>query len=89
MKKLRDILENAGVKVVAGSTDIEIHSLEFDSRKAGPGCLYFAVKGTASDGHQFIPEAVKSGAVAIVCENIPEKTEVPIIHRVANTKTHM
>ncbi|MCX6247732.1 MAG: UDP-N-acetylmuramoyl-L-alanyl-D-glutamate--2,6-diaminopimelate ligase [Bacteroidetes bacterium] len=75
MRKLRDILENAGVNSVAGTTDIEIHSLEFDSRKAAPGCLYFAVRGTASDGHRFIQDSVRSGAVAVVCEYIPENRE--------------
>jgi UDP-N-acetylmuramoyl-L-alanyl-D-glutamate--2,6-diaminopimelate ligase len=75
MKMLSDILDKAGVIEVSGSTDIEIQSLKFDSRTVEPGCLYFAVKGTASDGHQFIPDAVKAGAVAVVCEKIPETTE--------------
>jgi UDP-N-acetylmuramoyl-L-alanyl-D-glutamate--2,6-diaminopimelate ligase len=60
------------VNEVSGSLDIEIQSLKFDSRTIEPGCLYFAVKGTNSDGHQFISDAVKSGAVAVVCETIPE-----------------
>jgi UDP-N-acetylmuramoyl-L-alanyl-D-glutamate--2,6-diaminopimelate ligase len=75
MRFLRDILENAGVKEVIGSTDIEIQSLEFDSRHIKPGCLYFAVKGTSTDGHQFIPEVIKSGAVAVVCEEIPDNKQ--------------
>src|ERR1035437_6373361 len=73
MKKLGDILENAGVKEILGSVDPEILSLVSDSRKVIPGCLYFAVKGTTSDGHDFIADASNSGAVAIVCENFPDK----------------
>jgi UDP-N-acetylmuramoyl-L-alanyl-D-glutamate--2,6-diaminopimelate ligase len=72
MRLLKDILENAGVREIAGPLDIEIHSLKFDSRTVERGCLYFAVKGTVSDGHQFIPDAVRSGAVAVICEKIPE-----------------
>ncbi len=72
MKQLKDILDKAGVLEVLGSVDIEIRSLKIDSRTVKPGCLYFAVKGTDTDGHQFIPDAVKSGAVAVVCEQIPE-----------------
>ncbi len=72
MRNLRDILERVEVNEVSGSLDIEIQSLKFDSRTIEPGCLYFAVKGTNSDGHQFISDAVKSGAVAVVCETIPE-----------------
>ena len=75
MRLLKDILDNAGVREITGSADIEIHSLKFDSRTVEPGCLYFAVRGTASDGHQFIPEAINSGAVAVVCEKIPENRE--------------
>ena len=75
MRRLGDILEKAGVTEVLGSVDIEIHSLKFDSRMVEPGCLYFAVKGTASDGHQFIPDALKSGAVAVVCEQIPKNPQ--------------
>ena len=75
MKRLGDLLEKAGVTEVLGSVDIEIHSLKFDSRTVEPGCLYFAVKGTASDGHQFISDALKSGAVAVVCEQIPENPQ--------------
>jgi UDP-N-acetylmuramoyl-L-alanyl-D-glutamate--2,6-diaminopimelate ligase len=71
MKKLGDILENAGVKEILGSMDPQILSLVSDSRKVIPGCLYFAVKGTTSDGHDFIADASNSGAVAIVCENFP------------------
>jgi UDP-N-acetylmuramoyl-L-alanyl-D-glutamate--2,6-diaminopimelate ligase len=75
MKMLSDILDKAGVIMVSGATDIEIQSLKFDSRTAKPGCLYFAVNGTSSDGHQFIPDAINAGAVAVVCEKIPENPE--------------
>jgi UDP-N-acetylmuramoyl-L-alanyl-D-glutamate--2,6-diaminopimelate ligase len=75
MRFLKDILEQAGVREITGSTDIMIHSLKFDSRTIEQGCLYFAVKGTAADGHLFISDAVKSGAVAVVCEKIPENPQ--------------
>jgi UDP-N-acetylmuramoyl-L-alanyl-D-glutamate--2,6-diaminopimelate ligase len=72
MKYLRDILEGVEVLEVSGAVDIEIQSLRFDSRTIEPGCLYFAVKGTTSDGHQYITDAINSGAIAVVCEKIPE-----------------
>lgn len=55
-----------------GSTDIGIHALHFDSRKVVPGSLFFAVKGTVSNGHQYIEQAIEKGATAVVCENYPE-----------------
>jgi len=88
MKKLRDILEKAGVKEVSGSVDVEIHSLKFDSRMVERDCLYFAVKGTASDGHQYIPDAVKSGAIAVVCEKIPENPEGNVSYILVNDSSY-
>ena len=71
MRYLRDILYQSGVIEVIGPADVEIRSLESDSRKIHPGYLYFAVMGTTSDGHLFIPEAISAGASAIVCEKNP------------------
>ena len=76
MKYLRVILENVEIEEVLGSLDTEIHSLKFDSRNVERGCLFFAIKGTAYDGHQYIHDAVQSGAVAVICEKIPDSLEM-------------
>jgi UDP-N-acetylmuramoyl-L-alanyl-D-glutamate--2,6-diaminopimelate ligase len=75
MRHLRDILGKVEVVEIIGTVDREIHSLEYDSRKVGPGSLYFAVRGTTSDGHRYISDAVYAGAVAVVCEKIPEQSD--------------
>jgi len=49
----------------------DILSLCFDSRKLKPGALFVALKGTQTDGHQYIKQAVEQGAAAIVCEQAP------------------
>lgn len=56
-----------------GSTSVEVSGLCFDSRKVEQNTLFVAVKGTLSDGHQFIDQAIKQGARAILCENIPDQ----------------
>ncbi|HKK43385.1 MAG TPA: Mur ligase domain-containing protein, partial [Bacteroidales bacterium] len=71
MKRLDDILENIDVISVKGVTDRDISVIEFDSRKVTKGALFIAVKGYVSDGHNFIPDAIRSGAVAVICEKIP------------------
>jgi UDP-N-acetylmuramoyl-L-alanyl-D-glutamate--2,6-diaminopimelate ligase len=48
--------------------DREVFDIAHDSRKVRPGSLFVAVRGFHSDGHQFIPQAVQAGAVAIVAE---------------------
>ena len=68
---LTDILQNVILLKTTGETEIEITSIQFDSRKVEAGCVFVATKGTASDGHQYIAMAIEKGAVAIVCEEIP------------------
>ena len=46
-----------------------------DSRKVVPGALFIAVKGYASDGHDYIQSAIDKGATGIICEHIPEGTD--------------
>lgn len=86
MKLLRDILYKANLQEVHGSTNIAITSLTFDSRKVSKDSLFIAVKGTQSDGHQFINKAIESGAIAIVCETLPEELNEKISYaRVPDT----
>ncbi|MFT4096464.1 MAG: UDP-N-acetylmuramoyl-L-alanyl-D-glutamate--2,6-diaminopimelate ligase [Rhodoblastus sp.] len=59
---------------------LEISSLALDSRKAGPGSLFFAVPGTQADGLAFAPDAIARGAIAVVAARAPEKAlPVPVI----------
>jgi len=69
--KLSDILKETGVFRIIGNSDAMLNTITFDSRKVQPGSLFVAVKGTQSDGHEFINSAVSSGAQAIVCEQLP------------------
>ena len=72
-RKLSDMLADAGVVERRGPEEQNIASVGFDSRTVTPGQLFVALRGTQSDGHAFIPGAVASGAVAIVCEQWPEE----------------
>jgi UDP-N-acetylmuramoyl-L-alanyl-D-glutamate--2,6-diaminopimelate ligase len=71
MKLLKDILYKAGIVEVHGSTNVAIAALTFDSRKIEKDSLFIAVKGTQVDGHQYISEVAKKGAVAVLCEDFP------------------
>ena len=73
MRTLQDILYKVPLLEVRGDTSIEIEDFFFDSREVNKGCLFVAVSGTQADGHRFIPQAVKSGAMAVVCEIFPEE----------------
>lgn len=69
-----------GVKIlkVLNLKDINIDSICFDSRECKEGSLFVAIKGTQSDGHNYINEAIKRGAAAILCENEPENAEITV-----------
>jgi len=73
MKYLSDIIDGLAFTELQGSADIEISAVVFDSRKVIPGSLFVAVKGTVSDGHDYIAEAINDGAVAVICEVLPPR----------------
>jgi UDP-N-acetylmuramoyl-L-alanyl-D-glutamate--2,6-diaminopimelate ligase len=74
MMTIENILKGIEVVSVSGSLSTVVAGVEFDSRKVIPGSLFVAVKGHNSDGHTYISSALRSGAIAVICENIPENT---------------
>ncbi|WP_339888279.1 UDP-N-acetylmuramoyl-L-alanyl-D-glutamate--2,6-diaminopimelate ligase [uncultured Flavobacterium sp.] len=73
MKILKDILYKVAIEAVKGSTDVAINSIDFDSRKVSLNDVFVAIRGSVSDGHNFIEKAVNQGAIAVVCEEFPER----------------
>ena len=69
--KIKDILVNCNLLELVGDKDLDIIKVSFDSRQVEPGTLFFAVKGTQTDGHDYIDKAVEQGASAVVCELMP------------------
>jgi UDP-N-acetylmuramoyl-L-alanyl-D-glutamate--2,6-diaminopimelate ligase len=61
---------------VVGRAPVDVTDLAYDAREAGPGSLYFCIRGSRADGHDFAPEAVANGAVALVVER-PLELPVP------------
>ncbi|MFN6379573.1 MAG: UDP-N-acetylmuramoyl-L-alanyl-D-glutamate--2,6-diaminopimelate ligase [Flavobacteriales bacterium] len=80
MKLLKDILYKSRITEVRGSTNIAVESITMDSRAVKPFCLFVAVKGVTTDGHTYIDNAIKAGAVAIVCEAIPSEVNDAITY---------
>ncbi len=71
MSILKDILYKVKIEAVHGSTDLAIEKIEFDSRKVSNNDVFVAIKGSLSDGHQFIDKAISLGASVVVCEDLP------------------
>jgi UDP-N-acetylmuramoyl-L-alanyl-D-glutamate--2,6-diaminopimelate ligase len=69
---LREIIYKVAIEAVKGSTDIAINKLEFDSRKIVANDVFVAIRGTISNGHDYIETAIWNGAIAVVCDTLPE-----------------
>jgi UDP-N-acetylmuramoyl-L-alanyl-D-glutamate--2,6-diaminopimelate ligase len=78
--QLKDLLYRIPLLATAGSMNTDITHLTIDSRKASPGSLFVAVRGTVTDGHNYIQMAVQQGAVAVLCEELPTLTDPAVAY---------
>jgi UDP-N-acetylmuramoyl-L-alanyl-D-glutamate--2,6-diaminopimelate ligase len=80
MVNLNDILKNIEISKVLGNTERDIASIQFDSRKVERNALFVAVKGTITDGHQYISKAIGLGASVVICEVLPKEINSEIAY---------
>ena len=84
--KLSELIKACTPLEVVGNTEIDITGIELDSRRVGQGTMFVAMRGTQSDGHQYIDKALELGANAIVCESLPEEKKPGVTYiRYENT----
>ncbi len=76
-----------GAAEVVGQAPVQVLDLVYDARHATPGALFFCVPGEHADGHDFAPQAVANGAVALVVER-PLAVDVPQV-AVSDTRAAM
>lgn len=72
--KLSVLLERIAYEICQGSTEQEVSSVAFDSRKVSEGSLFICIRGAVVDGHSFVDDVVKKGAKTLVVE---EEVSVP------------
>ena len=72
--RLNDLLrEIQYTRLILPKEEVNVSSVNIDSRLVQEGGMFIAIKGTQADGHAYIPAAEEKGATAIVCEEMPEK----------------
>ncbi len=76
----RRLREAGTLLAISGSQKVTITGVSQDSRSVTPGDLFLAWKGSEHDAHEFLPQAVKAGAVAAVVERLVPETDVPQLH---------
>lgn len=72
MKELKDILYKVTINTVVGNTSVEVNAIDFDSRNISENDVFVAIKGSLVDGHEFIDAAITKGAIAVICETLPD-----------------
>ncbi len=84
---LSDIIKGIRVEEIVGDAQRDITDVHIDSRRIAQGHLFVAMRGTQVDGHKYIPSAIEKGAIAIVCEELPQSPAEGITYvRVANSE---
>ena len=78
MKKLTEILKGIQYSGADPENDISVANICYDSRKTSKNDLFIAVRGTQTDGHNYINEAITQGAIAVMCERIPDDADPAI-----------
>ncbi|MBB5639351.1 UDP-N-acetylmuramoyl-L-alanyl-D-glutamate--2,6-diaminopimelate ligase [Pedobacter cryoconitis] len=78
--QLQDVLYGVAIKNLVGRTNRVISALTFDSREVQQDAVFFAVKGTLSDGHTFISQTIAAGATVIICEEIPAEVNPAVTY---------
>ena len=87
MIALAELIKGISPIEVIGDLSVSVSGVEIDSRKVGAGSMFVAMRGTAQDGHAYIGSAIRQGASAIVCEEIPAETDPAVTYiRYQNTE---
>lgn len=72
MKVLVDFLHGVDISKIIGDIGTHFNQIHYDSRNLHPGDLFVAIRGTVTNGHNYIQNALKAGANVIVCEILPQ-----------------
>lgn len=75
--RLRELISPILFKNVIGQDDVEIINVTADSRQVGPGSLFLALRGYTVDGHEYVEQAARAGAAAVVVEDAIEGISAP------------
>ncbi|MDD6157683.1 MAG: UDP-N-acetylmuramoyl-L-alanyl-D-glutamate--2,6-diaminopimelate ligase [Lachnospiraceae bacterium] len=84
--QIKQLLDEIEYEVLAGTVDVEVTGLVYDSRKVEKGSVFVCISGAVRDAHDFIPEVVEKGAAAIVVEKPVEPVDGVTYVRVENTR---
>ncbi len=77
---LNELLKDIRPIAVVGNPELDVTDVHIDSRQVNAGSLFIAMRGTQADGHAYIAAALAKGAVAVVCEDLPEMPDEKVTY---------
>jgi UDP-N-acetylmuramoyl-L-alanyl-D-glutamate--2,6-diaminopimelate ligase len=86
MIQLKKLLEGLDYTCIKGNSNLEVTEVIYDSRKVTPGCVFVCISGTKLDAHEFIPDAIKDGAIAVVIGREVEIDEDITVVQLSSTR---
>jgi UDP-N-acetylmuramoyl-L-alanyl-D-glutamate--2,6-diaminopimelate ligase len=86
--KLSEVVRGIDIIDRYGNMEVDINDIVYDSRKVSPGCVFICITGFKQDGHKYLEDAIKKGAVAAIIERDVEVTGITLI-KVADTRKSM
>jgi UDP-N-acetylmuramoyl-L-alanyl-D-glutamate--2,6-diaminopimelate ligase len=78
--QLQELLYGIAITNLIGATNREVRELVFDSRQVREGDVFFAIRGTLSDGHTYISSTVEHGAAVVICEQVPQDVKSSVTY---------
>ena len=84
--QIKKLVEKLDYSLLSGSLETEISTLVYDSRKVEQGSIFVCISGTVRDAHDFIPDVLEKGAVAVVVEKDVEMVEGVTYIKVDNSR---
>ncbi|HMI02646.1 MAG TPA: UDP-N-acetylmuramoyl-L-alanyl-D-glutamate--2,6-diaminopimelate ligase [Pedobacter sp.] len=78
--QLQELLYGIAITNLIGTTNREVTELVFDSRQVRKGDVFFAIRGTLSDGHDYISSTIEKGASVVICEQVPQDLKSPVTY---------
>jgi UDP-N-acetylmuramoyl-L-alanyl-D-glutamate--2,6-diaminopimelate ligase len=78
--KIKELLYKVDALAVHGSQELSIENVQIDSRKVGTASAFVAIKGSSTDGHQFVEKAIAQGANLIICQTVPSNMQLGVTY---------
>ena len=78
--QLQELLYGIAITDLIGTTNREVSRLVFDSRQVQKSDVFFAIRGTSSDGHDYISSTIEKGASVVICEQVPQDLNASVTY---------